>query len=233
MRKSLSSILCPVIRYRSLISSTQKVITRPTDLAAAPLTESSYGRVKDFTEPLDFEKLNSALSHATSEIHSLRDHYAKLRTLITERHLPLNDLQTGKPSTQPSGNHAIPSYQAQDSDIQRGPEPAHLEEISNLSEYEAKDILAGLITSLRLSPHSVRNLVSKFLDEGPICPHPNSVDDIRSSMEFLARIDELVWKRSVPVNSDGPYPLYSRANTDALVQRLVLWEKIIRAHHKG
>ncbi|KAG1814141.1 hypothetical protein EV424DRAFT_37276 [Suillus variegatus] len=188
--------------------------------------------VKDFTGPLDFEKLNSALSHATSEIHSLRDHYEKLRTLVTERHLPLNGLQIEKPSAQPSGNHAIPSYQAQGSDLPRGLEPAHLEEISNLSEYEAKDIL-GLITSLRLSPRSVRNLVSKFLDEGPICPHPNSVDDVRSSMEFLARIDELVWKRSVPMNTNGPDPLYSRANTDALVQRLVLWETIIRAHHKG
>lgn len=52
-------------------------------------------------------------------------------------------------------------------------------------------------------------------------------------MEFLARIDELVWKRSAPMNTDGPDPLYSRANTDALVQRLVLWETIIRAHHKG
>lgn len=52
-------------------------------------------------------------------------------------------------------------------------------------------------------------------------------------MEFLARIDELVWKRSVPMNTNGPDPLYSRANTDALVQRLVLWETIIRAHHKG
>ncbi|KAG1794566.1 uncharacterized protein HD556DRAFT_1474660 [Suillus plorans] len=216
-------------------SSTEKVMTRPTDLAA-PLTESSSlhaGTVKDFTGPLDFEKLNSALSHATSEIHSLRDHYEKLRTLVTERHLPPNGLQTEKPSAQPSGNHTIPLYQAQGSDLQRGLEPAHLEEISNLSEYEAKDILAGLITSLRLSPRSVRNLVSKFLDEGPICPHPSSVDDVRSSMEFLARIDELVWKRSVPMNGDGPDPLYSRANTDALVQRLALWEKIIRAHHKG
>lgn len=232
----INSLPCDKIPLPPQGSSTEKVVTKPTDLAT-PLTESSSlraGTVKDFTAPLDFEKLNSALSHATSEIHSLRDHYEKLRTLVTERHLPLNGLQTAKPSAQPpSGNHAIPLYQAQGSDLQRGLEPAHLEEISNLSEYEAKDILAGLIASLRLSPRSVRNLDSKFLDEGPICPYPSSVDDVRSSMEFLARIDELVWKRSVPMDTDGPDPLYSRANTDALVQRLVLWEKTIRAHHKG
>jgi hypothetical protein len=52
-------------------------------------------------------------------------------------------------------------------------------------------------------------------------------------MEFLARIDELVWKRSMLANGDGPDLLYSRANTDALIERLALWEKTIRGHHNG
>ncbi|KAG1884047.1 hypothetical protein F4604DRAFT_1919871 [Suillus subluteus] len=211
--------------------STEKATTRLADLTA-PLTEHA-GRIQDVTKPLEFEQLNVALSHATTEIDTLRERYEKLRTLVTERLSPLNGLQTGKPSDQPSGNHVIPSSQAQASDIQRGLESGHLGEISNLSEYEAKNILTGLITSLRLSPRSVTNLVSKFLDEGPVCPHPGSIDDIRSSMEFLARVDELVWKRSVPVDGDGPDLLYSRVNTDALIERLTLWEKTIRNHHKG
>ncbi|KAG1769295.1 hypothetical protein EV702DRAFT_701917 [Suillus placidus] len=191
-------------------------------------------RVRDLAKPLEFEQLNDALTHATSEIHSLRERYEKLRTCVTERLSPSNGLQTGKPSAQPAGNHTIPSSQAQAStNIQGGLESGHLEEISSLTEYEAKNLLSGLITSLRLSPRSVINLVSKFWDEGPVCPHPSSVDDIRSSMEFLARIDELVWKRSVPVNGDTHDLLYSRANTDALIERLALWEKTIRGHHKG
>ncbi|KAG2038845.1 hypothetical protein BDR03DRAFT_953752 [Suillus americanus] len=211
--------------------STEKATTRLTDLTA-PLTEHA-GRVQDLTKPLEFEQLNVALSRATSEIDTLRERYEKLRTLVTERLSPLNGLQTGKPSAEPSGNHVIASFQAQASNIQQGLQSDHSEEISNLSEYEAKDILTRLITSLRLSPRSVTSLVSKFLDEGPVCPHPGSVDDIRSSMEFLARIDELVWKRSVPVDGDGPDLLYSRANTNALIERLALWEKTIRGHHKS
>lgn len=209
----------------------EKATRRPTDITV-PLTEHA-GRVQDLTKPLEFEQINVALSRATSEIDTLRERYEKLRALVTERLSPLNGLQTGKPSAQPSGNHDIPSSQAQGSDIQRGFESGHLEEISSLSEYEAKNILTGLVTSLRLSPRSITTLVSRFLDEGPVYPHPSSVDDIRSSMEFLARIDELVWKRSVPVDGDGPDLLYSRANTDALIERLALWEKTIRGHHKG
>ncbi|KAG1810888.1 uncharacterized protein BJ212DRAFT_1484018 [Suillus subaureus] len=209
----------------------EKATTRPTDITV-PLTEHA-GRVQDLTKPLEFEQINVALSRATSEIDTLRERYEKLRALVTERLSPLNGLQTGKPSAQPSGNHDIPSSQAQGSDIQRGFESGHLEEISSLSEYEAKNILTGLVTSLRLSPRSITTLVSRFLDKDPVYPHPSSVDDIRSSMEFLARIDELVWKRSVPVDGDGPDLLYSRANTDALIERLALWEKTIRGHHKG
>ncbi|KAG2069244.1 hypothetical protein BDR04DRAFT_713917 [Suillus decipiens] len=208
-------------------SSLEKAATRPTEIKETiPL---HAGRVQDLTKPLEFEQLNVALSHVTFEINSLRERCDKLRTLVNERLPPSNGLQTGKPSVLPPGNHATASSQVQICDT-RGLEFGHLEEISSLSEYEAKNILTGLVTALRLSPHSVTNLVSKFADgKGPLCPHPRSVDDIRSSMDFLARIDELVWKRSVPANGNGPELLYSRANTDALIDRLALWEKVIRS----
>jgi len=92
-------------------------------------------------KPLEFEQLNIALSRATSEIDTLGKRYEKLRSLVAERLSPLNSLQTGKPS-QPSGNHVIPSSssQAQASDTKQG--LRHLGEISSLSEYEAKNILA-------------------------------------------------------------------------------------------
>lgn len=211
-------------------SSAEKATTRPAE--TAPLTEPSplhAGRVQDLTKPFEFEQLNGALSRATSEIHSLRERYETLRAVVTERLSPPSGLQTGKPSARPSGNHTIPLSHAH---TQRGLESGQLDEISSLSEYEAKNILTGLIASLRLSPGSIMNLVSKFPDD-PVTPHPSSLDDIRTSMEFLARVDELVWKRSVLATSDGPDLLYSRANTDALIARLALWEKTIRGCHKS
>lgn len=225
----INSVPCDKISLLHRGSSTENATTGLTEIA--PLTEPSpsYAGSQDLTKPLEFEQLNGALSRATSEIDSLRERYEKLRVLVTERLSPLNGLQTGKLSAQPSGNHTIPSSQAHI----RGPEFDQLEEISSLSESEAKNILTALVTSLRLSPRSVINLVSKFSDEGPVCPHPSSVDDIRSSMEFLARIDELVWRRSMLADDNGPDLLYSRANTDALIERLALWEKTIRRHHKG
>jgi hypothetical protein len=119
-------------------SSAEKAAASPTDLTA-PLTEHA---VQDLTKPIEFEQLNVALSRATSEIDALRERYEKLRTLVAKRLVPLNGLQTGKPSAQPFGNHAIPSSQAQASDTKRGLESRHLGEISSLSEYEAKNILA-------------------------------------------------------------------------------------------
>jgi hypothetical protein len=89
------------------------------------------------TRPLEFDQLNGALSHVTSEIDTLRKRYEKLRTLVTERLSPLNGLQKGKNYAQPSGNHTTASQAL----TQRGLEFGQLEEISSLSEYEAKYIL--------------------------------------------------------------------------------------------
>lgn len=214
-------------------SSTEKSATRLAGLTV-PLTAPLHaGRVQDFTTPLQFEHLNDELSRTASEVDSLREQYETLRTLVAERLLPLKSLQTGKPYVQPPGIHNILPSQAQTSVTQQGLDSAYSDEILRLSEHEAKKILTDLIASLQLSARPVTNLVSECSDEAPdvVCPQPSSVKDIRSSMDFLASVDELVWKRSV--NDSGPDPLYSRANTGALLQRLVLWEKTVRGPHKG
>ena len=92
-----------------------------------------------------------------------------------------------------------------------------------------------LVTSLRLSPHSIRNLLPEDPDKGSdlVSPPPLSVEDIKSSLDFMASVDELVWKRSLSVNGSVPDLLYSKANADALMQRLALWEKSVRGPHKG
>jgi hypothetical protein len=46
--------------------------------------------------------------------------------------------------------------------------------------------------------------------------------------QFLIRADELVWRRSRYPN--GPTaPVFSQSNIDALIERLTLWENIVRA----
>ncbi|KAI0265618.1 hypothetical protein BC834DRAFT_969998 [Gloeopeniophorella convolvens] len=51
--------------------------------------------------------------------------------------------------------------------------------------------------------------------------------DAERAMQFLIRTDELVWQRSrypdIP-----PAPVFAQANIDAITQRLILWESIVR-----
>jgi hypothetical protein len=80
------------------------------------------------------------------------------------------------------------------------------------------------------------SLLPECPDEDPefVSLPPSSVEDIQSSMNFLASVDELVWKRSLPIHGgDVLEPLYSRVNMDALMQRLALWEKTVRGPHKA
>ncbi|OAX38803.1 hypothetical protein K503DRAFT_856451 [Rhizopogon vinicolor AM-OR11-026] len=191
-------------------------------------------KVQDLTKPLQFENMNDVLSHATSEVDALREQYEKLRALVAERLPPSGNLTARKPSTQPFVNHVIFTSQAQASVSNPGV-CSNEDDVSRLSENEAKRLLTRLITSLRLSPHSIKNLLSDGSDDGSdlINPPPLSMEDIKVSMDFLASVDELVWKRSMPVNGGVLDPLYSRANMDTLVQRLTLWEKTVRGPHKG
>ena len=52
--------------------------------------------------------------------------------------------------------------------------------------------------------------------------------DTERAIQFLIRADELVWRRSRYPN--GPTaPVFSQNNIDAVMERLSLWESIIRA----
>ncbi|KAI0298117.1 hypothetical protein B0F90DRAFT_828740 [Multifurca ochricompacta] len=48
------------------------------------------------------------------------------------------------------------------------------------------------------------------------------------AIQFLIRTDELVWRRSQYPNGP-PAPVFSQSNIDAITQRLILWESIVRA----
>ncbi|KAH9033593.1 hypothetical protein EDB85DRAFT_1098330 [Lactarius pseudohatsudake] len=59
---------------------------------------------------------------------------------------------------------------------------------------------------------------------------PPGVDrlDTEHAIQFLIRVDELVWRRSRYPNGPSA-PVFSQDNVDAITQRLMLWESIIRA----
>jgi hypothetical protein len=81
--------------------------------------------------------MDNALSRATSELDALREQYEKLRTLIAERLPPSKNLPSRIPS---SGNHVIAASQAQASVTEQGL-CFHSNDISCLSEFEAKKLL--------------------------------------------------------------------------------------------
>lgn len=52
--------------------------------------------------------------------------------------------------------------------------------------------------------------------------------DTERAIQFLIRADELVWRRSRYPNGPSA-PVFSQNNIDAVMERLSLWESIIRA----
>ncbi|OAX38805.1 hypothetical protein K503DRAFT_800170 [Rhizopogon vinicolor AM-OR11-026] len=193
-------------------------------------------KAQDLTKPLQFKNMNDVLSRATSEVDALREQYEKLRALVAERLSPSKNLPARMPSVRPFVKHVIfPSQVQAKASVSDPGVHSNKHDISQLSEYEEKRFLTRLITSLRLPPYSIKNLLSDGPDDGSdlVTSPPSRVEDIKSSMDFLASVDELVWKRSTPVNGGVLDPLYSRANMDTLVQRLILWEKTVRGPHKG
>jgi len=60
-----------------------------------------------------------------------------------------------------------------------------------------------------------------------LAPIMNSSDTERA-IQFLIRADELVWRRSRYPNGPSP-PVFSQDNIDAVMERLSLWESMIRA----
>jgi len=92
--------------------------------------------------------MNDALSQATSEVGALREQYEKLRALVAERLPPSKNCHAEKPRAQPSGNHVIVSSQAQVF-IADPSRCSHSDnDISSLSEYEAKKVLAVSLQGL-------------------------------------------------------------------------------------
>ncbi|KAI6027916.1 hypothetical protein BKA83DRAFT_4236128, partial [Pisolithus microcarpus] len=106
-------------------------------------------------------------------------------------------------------------------------------EVARLSEEEARRALtAGVIASMT----SVRP--SLLLSGGPSSAPFKlssrtrgnlSPQDISRALDFVERVDEIIWRRSsLPINSSLD-PIFSAGNVEGLLSRLELWEKMVRS----
>jgi len=58
----------------------------------------------------------------------------------------------------------------------------------------------------------------------------NDLSDLKRAIGFLSRVDDLVWARSRhPSIHKGSFDaVFKKENVEALLQRLTLWENIVR-----
>ncbi|KAI6027908.1 hypothetical protein BKA83DRAFT_4123775 [Pisolithus microcarpus] len=109
-------------------------------------------------------------------------------------------------------------------------------EVVRLSEEETRRTLTARVSILAIA--SMTNVrPSLLLSEDPSsvpfklspCTRGNlSPQDISRALDFVERVDEIIWRRSsLPTNSSLD-PIFSAGNVEGLLSRLDLWEKMVR-----
>jgi len=95
---------------------------------------------------------------------------------------------------------------------------------------DASDTRGCLVNSAKPATLTLHNVQDAFATGTSALTTLTNIDrpDWERAMQFLIRVDELVWRRSRYPN--GPTaPVFSQGNVDALTERLTLWENIVRA----
>lgn len=87
-----------------------------------------------------------------------------------------------------------------------------------ISEKEAKQLLIEISEALRLK-------VPPDSDPRSATDGPRTLNDVKNVVEFLVRIDELVWRRSEYGSDHG---VFDSKNILAVEERVRLWERIAR-----
>lgn len=94
--------------------------------------------------------------------------------------------------------------------------------VDSISEREAKELLLEISEKLNLKlprktdPQSTPRSATD---------RPRTLSDIRKAIEFLERIDELVWRRS---EYDADLGVFDSKNIAAVEERVKLWERLAR-----
>ncbi|EGO23537.1 hypothetical protein SERLADRAFT_438849 [Serpula lacrymans var. lacrymans S7.9] len=179
------------------------------------------------TKPLEFTPLNQALLAARAETDDLRAQYEKLQALLSKDPPQAHDMQ--------------PPYERIEdtccsTDIISSPptEPPFGPEIASLSENDAKRTLAVLFKELSIPSSflsSYRNVESQL---APAFSEDDVAGNITHAMQFLTRVDEIVWHRSSHAYRPGSCPpsVFSEANVNALLDRIALWERAFRRERR-
>ncbi|KAI5984403.1 hypothetical protein EDD15DRAFT_2375227 [Pisolithus albus] len=192
------------------------------------------------TTPFLFDQLNDALGSARDEMCTLRRRYDELRRLVAERLgkgkelkesgrkttqkvvFGAHDSKTCRDATAPSGlrGHATA--------VRDGTEAGRQITTEGGSDYGPKMVIASMTNvrpSLLLSgdPSSAPFKLSSRT-RGNLSPQ-----DISRALDFVERVDEIIWRRSsLPTNS-SLNPTFSAGNVEGLLSRLELWEKMVRS----
>ncbi|KAI6017175.1 hypothetical protein BKA83DRAFT_4325186 [Pisolithus microcarpus] len=104
-------------------------------------------------------------------------------------------------------------------------------EVAQLSEEEARRALTVIASMTDVRPLL---LLSEDPGSAPFksspCTRGNlSPQDISRALDFVERVDEIIWRRSsVPTNSSLD-PIFSAGNVEGLLSRLDLWQKMVRS----
>ncbi|KAI6104840.1 hypothetical protein EDD16DRAFT_1635804 [Pisolithus croceorrhizus] len=210
------------------------------------------------TTPFSFGQLNDALGSARDEMRTLRRQYDELQKLVAERlgkgkehkmtQKVVSGAQDSKPCRNPTApsNLRVPATTVRDG-TETGPQIAIAggsdygpkqdgddgiaTEVAQLSEEEAKRALTAIasITNVRPSP-----LLSGDPNSAPSKLSPRtrgslSPQDISRALDFVERVDEIIWKRSsIPIKFSLD-PIFSAGNVEGILSRLELWEKMVRS----
>ncbi|KAI5995096.1 hypothetical protein EDD15DRAFT_2575027 [Pisolithus albus] len=187
------------------------------------------------TTPFSFDQLNDALGSARDEMRTLRRQYDELQQLTCRDATALPDLrvpatavrdgtEAGRQITTEGGSDYGPKQVGDD---------GIAAEVARLSEEEARRALTGgVIASMtNIRPSA---LLSRHPNSAPFKSSPStrgnlSPQDISRALDFLERVDEIIWRRSsLPTNSSLD-PIFSAGNVEGLLSRLELWEKMVRS----
>ncbi|KAF9651364.1 hypothetical protein BDM02DRAFT_861292 [Thelephora ganbajun] len=131
----------------------------------------------------------------------------------------------------PSSEHFEPAFHGADplDDLQQGHaeasvSPPPIEDprqwVDLLSEREAKQLLLEISGALKLK-------LPLDNDPGPVADRPRTLDEVKNVVEFLMKMDELVWRRS---EYGADHGVFDSKNTSAVEERVRLWERIARGH---
>ncbi|KAI5984453.1 hypothetical protein EDD15DRAFT_2583346 [Pisolithus albus] len=186
------------------------------------------------TTPFSFDQLNDALGSTRDEMRTLRRQYDELQQLTCRDATALPDLRVPATAVR-DGTEAgrqITTEGGSDSGPKRVGDDGIAAEVARLSEEEARRALtAGVLPMTNVRPSA---LLSGDPSSAPFKSSPStrgnlSPQDISRALDFVERVDEIIWRRSsLPTNSP-PNPTFSAGNVEGLLSRLELWERVVRS----